>query len=183
MTTIVPPCTVAFTGNGLANEIDGNLIGNKLDGGAGNDTLFGFGGFDTLIGGLANDILDAGEEADILLGGAGDDILEGGLGGDTLSGGAGKDVFLYELDNPGDLAALGGDTINGFTRGADKIDLRDLLSDFGVDRSDAFSGGFIFLNRIGNDTVIDFDTDGGGGVAAILATVTNATLAASDLAL
>ncbi len=85
------------------------MFGNKLDGGAGNDRLIG------------------GDGNDLLLGGAGNDTLEGGNGDDVLNGGAGKDVFLYRTD------VSGSDTINGFTRGQDKIDLRDLLEDFGID--------------------------------------------------
>jgi Ca2+-binding RTX toxin-like protein len=153
------------TGNSLGNEITGNAIVNRLDGGAGNDGLFGADG------------------NDILLGGAGNDSLKGGLGRDTLSGGAGKDLFIYDLDDPNDLVSLGPDVITDFAKGVDKIDLRDLLQDFGIDAADAFANGHIVLTQDGNDGVILFSGKGGGNVLPELAQVTGVILNESDFLL
>jgi len=151
------------TGNGLANTIAGNAVDNSVNGAAGNDALFGAAG------------------NDILIGGAGDDILEGGLGVDTLIGDAGKDTFAYGLTSPVDLALLGGDIINGFTKGIDKIDIGGLLGGLNIDPALAFDE-FVQLSKSGNNTLISIDADGGSN-PVLLATVTNVTLAESDFVL
>ena len=87
------------------------------------------------------------------------------------------------VEVPADLATLGGDTINGFARGADKIDLSELLDEFGIDPANAIAGGFLQLQASGANTVINFDSNGGGDNLITLATVTNAALAASDFVL
>ncbi|MBA4097278.1 MAG: hypothetical protein C0484_10995 [Rhodospirillum sp.] len=168
------------TGNSLGNEITGNALINKLDGGAGNDDLDGGDGNDLLLGGLGNDTLEGGIGDDDLFGGAGDDVLEGGIFGDRLTGGAGKDIFLYRLDDPDDLSQLGIDLIDDFSRGSDKIDLRDLLEDFDIDPATAFSGGHILLRQQDGDTVVSFDVVAGGLTDGILAVVTGVTLTESD---
>jgi Ca2+-binding RTX toxin-like protein len=177
------------TGNGLDNEITGNSNDNALDGGGGNDFLFGDEGLDSLQGGTGNDFLEGGADADALSGGAGNDTLAGGAGADALSGDAGIDTFRYDLQDPDDaaeLAALGGDTIAGFQSGVDKIDLSDLLDDFGVDLDRVFSSRFVQLVQNGADTLVQFDSDGvglGGAAPVTLATVTNATVLQSDIIL
>jgi Ca2+-binding RTX toxin-like protein len=170
--------TVGFdgTGNSLANEITGNLFANKLDGGAGNDILFGLDGDDTLLGGAGEDDMFGGNGRDTLSSGLGGASLDGGLGADTLIGGSGLDLFAFDLDNVADLAQVGGDTIKGFTRGIDKIDVRDLLSDFGIGIDDIFD--FVELQASGKDTLVLFD--GGSGSPTLLATVTNAALTEQD---
>ena len=96
---------------------------DTLKGGAGNDILYGQGGNDTLEGGDGNDIL---------YGGVGNDSLQGGKGNDTLIGGAGDDIFLWKAGDAGTgTPAL--DVVKDFgqggadPRGADVLDLRDLL--------------------------------------------------------
>ena len=91
---------------------------------------------------------------------------------------AGADLFAYDVENLADLAQLGGDTINGFTKGVDKIDVSDLLGDFNIDNDHAFDG-FVQLQASGANTLILIDA-GGGGAPTLLATVTNATLTESD---
>jgi hypothetical protein len=96
-----------------------------------------------------------------------------------MSGGAGSDLFLYRLGDPNDLAQLGGDVIAGFEAGKDKIDLYDLFTDFGIVEEDVVGDGYLRLQVNGNDTLIQFDKDGGGDSFVTLATlqnVTNATL-------
>ncbi|MBD2255636.1 hypothetical protein H6G14_31060 [Nostoc parmelioides FACHB-3921] len=130
------------TGNTLANTITGNETDNTLNGLAGNDILTGNGGNDTLLGGNGSDTLDGGDGNDILnggvgadwlTGGAGNDILTGadgndtligGVGNDTMNGGVGNDTFIF-------ASGFGGDRINGFTDGEDKIDLTEFAISFG----------------------------------------------------
>jgi Ca2+-binding RTX toxin-like protein len=174
------------TGNTLNNELNGNALDNKLDGGAGNDFADGGEGKDTVLSGAGNDELFGVSGDDTLSGGTGNDTLEGGAGADTMSGDAGKDVFRYEIQDNGDLATLGGDTINGFQTGQDKIDLADLLDQFAVDPADAFSDGFVLLTKVGANTLVQFDSDGAGVFGALpvtLATVTNATVTQTDITL
>jgi len=102
-------------------------------------------------------------------------VIEGGLGADVMNGGAGKDLFVYGVDNPGDAATLGGDTINGFQTGQDQISLIDLFEDLGLNGVDAFDGGFLKLEVVGNDTLLKFDADGGGDGFITLATLSNVT--------
>ncbi len=94
------------TGNAKANLIQGNELENTLVGGVGRDTL---------TGGSGNDLL---------LGEAWNDLLEGGAGGDTLIGGSGRDVFRFaNASDSSALVAAGGDLIDGFVHGQDRIEL------------------------------------------------------------
>ena len=103
---------------------------------------------------------------------------------DVLFGEADKDYFLYRLDDPSQLQGVASDTINGFQTGVDKIELTDLLSEFGIDPDDAFTGKFVLLTKDGADTLVQFDKDGVGALNPLtIATVNNASVAASDLML
>ena len=169
------------TGNTLANDITGNEVANTLDGGSGNDILRGRGGGDSLLGGAGNDELLGDGEADMLKGGAGNDTLDGGLGADVLLGEGGNDRFVYAVESESDLAELGGDIITGFQSGADTIDLSGLLNRFDIDAADAFANQHVLFSKVGADTLLQFDSDGTGGVGPVtLATITNATLTQSD---
>jgi serralysin len=165
----------------------GNLFGNRLDGAGGNDILRGLSGDDSLLGGAGNDELLGEAGLDTLKGGAGNDVLEGGSNADVMFGEAGADVFRYAIAVEADLEFLGGDTINGFQSGVDKINLVDLFADFAIDPDEAFTGGYLVLDKSGADTIIRFDQDGNapGGTAfqVTLATVTGATVLATDLIL
>jgi Ca2+-binding RTX toxin-like protein len=171
------------TGNALGNLIIGNGVDNKLDGGSGADVLRGGNGNDSILGGLGFDYLDGGSGNDTLKGGGDVDYLEGGSGADVMYGEAGKDGFLYRIDDPAELATLGGDTINGFQTGVDRIELTDLLDEFGISAANAFSGGFVVLKDTGADTLVQFDQNGGANSLITLATVTNANVVAGDLML
>ncbi|HVM84952.1 MAG TPA: calcium-binding protein [Candidatus Binatia bacterium] len=152
-------------GNALNNQIQGNAGSNLLTGGAGNDHLFGNDG------------------NDVLHGDAGNDVLVGGLGADTMSGGAGNDAFVYQITNTAQITQIGGDTITDFQSGHDKIDLRDLFTDFGLGhKGNPIADGHLILSHVGNDTLVQFDADGAGGAPPVtLATVTNANLTAGDI--
>jgi trimeric autotransporter adhesin len=171
-------------GNTLNNELRGNALANKLDGGSGNDLLAARDGADSLFGGTGNDELLGDGDADILKGGAGNDTLDGGTGADIMFGEAGNDIYRYAVEGGSELPDLGGDTITGFQTGADKIDLSDLLDEFGIDPNAAFSGGFVLLTKSGADTLVRFDSDGAGIFGALpltLATVVNTTVVQTDM--
>ena len=99
-----------------------------------------------------------------------------------MNGGAGSDLFLYRLDNNADLGSLGGDSIIGFETGKDRIDLTDLFQDFGIRTDDAIGDGFLSLEVVGGDTVLRFDSNGGGDGFVTLATLQGVTnVALSDV--
>lgn len=107
------------------DDLNGGLGNDLLYGGTGNDGLLGDAGAERLYGGAGDDALNGGVEADRLYGGADDDELIGGLGADRLYGGAGEDAFIY--NSAAESAAAGGiDTLYGFSRAQDVIDLTAL---------------------------------------------------------
>ncbi|HLO75857.1 MAG TPA: hypothetical protein VK196_05310 [Magnetospirillum sp.] len=158
------------------------LTGTAAIKGAGNSLS------NVITGNGAANVLSGGGGNDVLSGGAGADTLLGGQGADTLTGGAGAYVFKY--------ASLrdGGDRINGFVHGVDKIAL--VSPNFGSLKAGAQApltltlGGqagsnatrFIFNAATG---VLSYDADGSGrGAAVTLATLTGVkTLTASDIIL
>lgn len=159
-----------ITGNALANTFFGGDGGDLLTGLAGNDYLNGDAGNDILIG---DDLLNVATTGnDLLLGGEGDDRLIGGPGSDILSGGSGQDTFVY--NNAGD-AGDGSEHIMDFSLDEnDKIDVSSLLTSFGLaDHSTAFSAGYLQTISSGNDTILQFDADGGGDNFTTLVTLDN----------
>ena len=153
--------------------VTGNDLNNIVTGGGGADSIAGGKGADTLLGQAGNDAVGGGD---------GNDVIEGGLGADQLNGGAGNDLFLYRLDDPADLANLGGDLIIGFEASKDKIDLVDLFSDFGFNSEDVIGDGFLRIEVVGGNTILSFDSDGGGNGFVTLATLQGVTnLGLSDL--
>ena len=152
------------TGNNAGNEITGNGAANLLTGGGGNDVLSGGFGADTLKGGTQ------------------DDVLEGGFGADVIHMDAGLDQIVYDaLNDPADLAALGGDIIIGFKQVEDDLNLGQLLFSLGLNdvASAAHADGSLLLTASGDDTLLQIDLDkGGAGVAVTLATFVDTTLTA-----
>ena len=152
--------------NIIGSEEDDNLTGNS-----GNNSLTGRNGNDTLAG-LA-----------------GDDFLTGSAGADTISGGEGSDQFIYFN------SSQGGDTINDFAVGVDKISV--VSAGFGS----GLSAGELAPNRftigsvaLGNQTrfvfndasgELFFDADGGGVVdQELIATLDGVSnLSAGDIIL
>lgn len=114
---------------GVRNDrITGNEVANTLDGRAGNDLLVGNAGNDRLVGG------------------SGADTLRGGLGADRLEGGAGADCFDFDRVAESTAALARRDTIAGFTRGVDRIDLAgiDANSQLAGNQAFTFIGGRAF---------------------------------------
>ena len=137
----------------LANPdstLDLNATGNSAPG-----TLVGNAGNNRLSGGYGNDQVNGND---------GDDRLSGDHGRDTLVGGAGADTFVYATLSDSRAGTATRDVINGFERGADRIDLSAV---------DAISGGgdnaFRFIGNAGfSGTAGELRTQGLGGANAIL---------------
>ena len=106
--------------NGWAGDdtLYGDAGDDVLDGGFGNDKAYGGSGNDSFSGGGQNDSLFGGAGADFMFGGANKDTIRGGTGNDELWGDGGADRFVFA---DGD----GGDVINDFNLGSDKIDVAD----------------------------------------------------------
>ncbi|MEE1609759.1 M10 family metallopeptidase C-terminal domain-containing protein [Microvirga sp. CF3016] len=138
-----------LTGSRHADFLRGNDAANALLGGAGSDALYGRGGSDWLEGGDGADYLEGGSSADTLYGQGGKDILYGGGGADMLAGGANGDLFLFKA--AGDTGPAAGDTIQDFTSGVDRIDLRGIDANTRLSGNQAFSfiGSTAFTGKAG----------------------------------
>ena len=113
--------------------------------------------------------------SDTLTGGSGNDILFGGNDSDTLVGGAGADTFVFF----GNYGPDNNDRINDYTVSDDLI-LFD-ATDSSILAAGALSAAAFVSNLTGlagdstdriiyqsNTGKLFFDTDGAGGVAAVL---------------
>jgi Ca2+-binding RTX toxin-like protein len=177
--------TVNYTLAANVENVNADAINLTINGNDLNNVMFGTsaaGNTDTLNGQNGDDLLDGGRGNDILNGGIGNDVIVGDLGADAIDGGAGNDLFRYVLNDADDLGKLGDDVITGFEVGKDKIDLYDLFSDFEINVEDVIDDGFLRLQVNGNDTLLQFDKDGGGDGFVTLATLQNVTnLALTDI--
>ena len=198
---------------GAGNDELGDAEGsNVLDGGDGNDNVTGTG---TLRGGAGNDIVGGGFSGGqhVLEGGSGDDTLrmwntkysdtdwaanatmDGGDGNDRFElltsfassvvsarGGAGSDTYVIGQTME---AAL---TIEDFVAGAagDVLDVSNLLRwGYGLEVNPFGEKAYMRLQQSGNDTLLQFDSDGAGGPAAfrtiaVLRNVVAASLTAAN---
>lgn len=98
-----------------------------LLGGPDNDDLLGGDGPDLLSGGLGDDRLLGGAGDDDLIGGAGNDVLQGGAGDDAMRGDAGADTFVWLYPSSAERSTPE-DSIEDFTPGEDRLDLRGFFS-------------------------------------------------------
>ena len=163
-------------GNGLNNlkgeggndEVHGGDFEDRLDGGLGNDVVYGNSGNDKINGGAGNDELNGGYGNDYIFGGGGHDKLYAGEGTDLLRGGFGVDtIHLWDstaavdtlIFAPGESGRTLGtiDTVEGFTVGEDKIDLKAFgpMTFEGID----FAGGGASCYYDGRYLRIDSDGD------------------------
>lgn len=142
--------------------LDGGVGKDLLSGGANADNLYGGLGDDTLFGGQGSDRLFGGFDRDRANGGTGDDVIYGQEGRDTLLGSAGDDRIFGGIDSDQLFGGTGQDQLFGGA-GDDR-----LVGDAGHDvlagglGSDTLRGGrnadtFVFQDRGGNDTIVDFD--------------------------
>ncbi|WP_159993775.1 calcium-binding protein [Roseomonas sp. 18066] len=161
----------------------GNEAANRLDGNAAANILSGLGGNDTLLGGAGNDTL---------LGGEGNDRLLGQAGRDTLTGGAGSDRFEWDWLEESSAAAP--DIVTDFTKGADRLVLRDIdaVTATAADESFAFIGtaAFTAAGQVravvsGGNTLVQVNADAATGTVEMAIQLTGFTgiLAASDFLL
>jgi len=190
--------TVTYEHASAAVKVSLAVTSAQATGGAGTDTLSGFENLtgsnfnDTLTGSSGNNVIYGLAGNDTINGGNGADRLIGGLGNDSLNGGAGNDAFVFMAPNEGL------DTISGFSRNADWIEISALgfggglvagvapqvilganvLSAVGVG-----SSGYFFLDNSGTDSgKLYWDPTGGsGGDAVAIAQLTGiTTLSPSD---
>jgi predicted extracellular nuclease len=105
---------------------------------------------------------------DTLVGSAGDDRITGLAGADTLTGGAGSDVFVFN-----DIRD-GRDTVNDFTPGTDKLDLRaianTLRTSYGAS-GNLVASGHVRLVDTDAGVEVRIDTDGTIGASSPIALV------------
>ena len=157
-----------------------NAVGNSAPG-----TLVGNAGANSLSGGYGDDQVN---------GNGGNDRLAGDHGRDTLVGGAGADTFVYAALSDSRAGAASRDVINGFERGADRIDLAavDAVSGGGNDAfrfvgTAAFSGtaGELRLQGLGgaNAVLVEADVDGDAVADMQLFVNLTTTLGAEDFLL
>lgn len=124
-------------------------------------------------------IIDGTAGNDILVGAASEGATFVGNGGnDILFGGNQSDIFDYNaLSDRGTT----GDVIGNFEKGADKLDLHDLLTSIGAPHDGtAFSSGFLQFDQSGGSTQIRIDSDGGGNSFVTLATLTDVLLNSTE---
>ncbi len=77
-------------------------------------------------GSVGRDLIYGNDGDNVLDGQAGSDVIIGGKGNDTLTGGIGTDTFVWSLADVVE-GVVTRDVITDFTRGDDKLDLRDLI--------------------------------------------------------
>ena len=178
-----------INGGGGNDQIEGGDDEDALNGNSGDDEVLGDAGSDTLRGGSGNDILEGGDDNDTLFGQQGDDTLVGGIGRDNMTGGLGADTFVWEdIAETGSTTATA-DTIKGFQRGVDILD----VSAINPDEAFTFIGGAAFsgagdmeirftVNAAGH-AIVRFDADGDGSEDAFTILRAVSTLTSDDFVL
>ena len=141
---------------------------------------------DTITGSSETDLIAGGLGSDVIDGGAGNDRITGGRGQDDLEGGAGADRFIYQSIKDSELGAR--DVIFGFESGVDKIDVRGIDANAGLDGRQHFiedqtpillSAGEFRIVESGGNTIISFAVDNvlGADMQIVLSGVTGVTAA------
>lgn len=145
-------------GRGGNDTLYGGADNDTMYGGTGADTLYGDAGTDTLYGDAGADILRGGDGNDTLLGGDGEDTLYADDGFDSLWGQAGNDNFVFA----GETAFNNVDRIRDFASG-DRIDISDVLSDFGYDSGVHTLSDWVAITTSGGlHNYVAIDRDGTG---------------------
>lgn len=104
-------------------------------------------------------IENGGNGKDSLTGTSGDDLLTGFQGRDTISTGGGRDVIVYTS------TVDGGDIINEFTIGSDKIDLVGVLKGISYQGSNPITDGVVSFGASASGSFVRIDPDGSSGQA------------------
>jgi hypothetical protein len=144
-----------------ASYIDGKVGNDELTG----TTVEGATGLDILVGSDGADSLFGNGGDDELYGGADNDHLYGGAGADLLSGGSGNDDFDWVAGDMADTDDTHFDTIIGWGDTGDKLDISDLLADFGYDPDANTLSQWVSITNDGTNTTVAIDADGAGGDA------------------
>ena len=164
---------------GAGNDyLSGGAGNDRLVGGAGHDTLNGDDGNDILFGEAGNDLLYGGAGSDSLFGGPGNDTLVGGLGADHLVGGPGADVFVFNTAAESNRAQ-GIDTIAGFERGIDRIDVSALDLRF-IGTAGFSAAGQLRLDHENGRSIVSADLNGDGVADFLLVVVCATPISGSD---
>ncbi|MBN8532284.1 MAG: hypothetical protein J0L97_10560, partial [Alphaproteobacteria bacterium] len=119
-----------------------------------------------------NDRILGGTNNDVLLGGSGNDSLYGDTNNNTMTGGAGADVIVSTAGARDTLIYAApedaGDTVQGFRRGEDVLDLRVLMDSIGYGGTNPVADGRLILATApGGDLRVLIDADGAGGADTI----------------
>jgi Ca2+-binding RTX toxin-like protein len=133
----------------------GGSENDTMYGGLDYDRLYGESGVDILYGNDGYDELDGGTGNDTLLGGNGDDVLYNNIGSDNLWGESGNDTFVF--DGATSFGYI--DRIRDFVTG-DKIDISDILSDFGYNLSQHNLSDWVSITNNGTNSYLNIDQDG-----------------------
>ncbi len=159
-----------LSGGGGGDSLDGGEGDDDLDGGDDDDFLTDFAGTNSLAGGLGSDQIAAGSSdgAQTIDGGDGDDTIRhyGRYFASTITTGAGSDTIELLNANVGAAAIVVADFTAGaggdmFRLSGDEGSLLSLLSGWDGS-SNPFASGFLRLEQSGDDTVLQWDADGGG---------------------
>jgi hypothetical protein len=93
----------------------------------------GSGSLRAVTGTTRHEVVQGGNNDDIISTGGGNDLVIGGYGDDTITLGAGDDVVLYRFESDASRnewkATDGGDVINNFKYGEDRLVLVDVSTD------------------------------------------------------
>jgi Ca2+-binding RTX toxin-like protein len=181
-----------LSGDGGNDSITGGDGDDLVAGGSGNDNVAGQAGDDTVKGGSGDDTLFGGDGSDRLVGGSGNDELSGGAGGDRLAGGSGRDTFVFK-EVAASLPTIGlRDTIEDFTQGEDRIDLKGIDAKAGTGGNQKFSfignsaftaEGQLRAVQLGADTLIEGNTAGAGGAEFAILVLGTVNFVAGDFIL
>jgi Ca2+-binding RTX toxin-like protein len=175
------------------------LTTTQVTGGSGSDRITGFENLtgsrnaDRLTGNAVANVLDGGAGTDTLIGGAGNDRLAGSAGRDILNGGTGSDVFDFNLASDSGLTATTWDTIAGFVRGQDKIDVSTIDAStaagngtFSFIGSTSFTAAgqlrYVYNSSTGKG-VLSGNTDADGSAEFAIELIGVTALSAADLVL
>ncbi|SMN13240.1 T1SS secreted agglutinin RTX [Bathymodiolus heckerae thiotrophic gill symbiont] len=111
-----------------------------------------------IAGNLVNNLRIGTKDVDILVGTNSNDTFTGGSGVDTLTGNDGIDTFDYNATTDGN------DTITDFTKGSDRLDIKDLLT--GYDSSSTLSK-FVISEVSNGNTIVKVDANGAVGNSGV----------------
>jgi Ca2+-binding RTX toxin-like protein len=181
--------SIEFRARATSGIVVDFVAGTITGGGSG---TISFTGVERVVAGHFNDSLRGNAAAQTLTGEGGADTLWGAGGVDTLWGGAGTDTFIFR-----ETGTANADRINDWASGSDTLLLDgSVMSALGANGDFAAGDARFWSSASGvahdaDDRIIFntttrqvfYDADGNGsGAAQLIATLSNATLVATDIA-